>query len=296
MKISITDFSSIFADEALQGAVWGVQYAEAIRNPLDSNMRSFKKLTRTTLAMNEEDILRVIQSIGAGDTHRSSRKEWLWEIQYQVSENDDESDDEPVVRSEEQIARIRAACDEALQSIYVRKNGLSKGMAKAHISMARDYLDGYDFEKNEDLGMELLQPLVDQGNPKAQQVLGEFLLKSGRDRARGLDLLERASARGDVSATGLLAAEYMGQPVVDAEQRVLGFDGTRVAEGIPLLIRAAAGGDTVSIERLGHMSLSGAYVPQDVREGVRLLSSLPEYLRDLYGVDDLHLSRFEAQD
>ena len=288
MKIKNTEFSTIITDEALQRAAWGGDCSD----PAGPRERSLKELGRTIAALSEEQIVRIFQNIGAGNTNRSLRKKLLWSTCHYVSPNDGEA-----TKSADQIERIMTACSGALESIYVRKNGESKGQVKARLVMAEEYLFGDHVEKNERQGMALLQPLVDQDNSTAQLMLSMYLLKQGRgrDRERALGLLERASAHGDAEAMNILANEYLGKFIRDARGRHIGFSGTKIDEGVQLLIRSAALGDQYSTLQLGHMRLNGVGVPQDVREGFRLLSSLSQDLKDLTETEDLCLSTFRVR-
>lgn len=284
MKIKNTDFSAIITDEALQRAAWGGDCAD----PARSNKRCLKKIGDNIVALSEEEIVRIFQNIGAGDTHRSLRKILLRSICHYVLRNRDEP-----TKSVEQIERIMMACSGAFESIYVQKNGQSEGRVKAHLSMARMYLK----EGNENRGMALLQPLVDQDNSTAQRILALYLLHKNRgsDRGRALELLKQASTHGDVPAMNALAHEYVGKIIWSVKGRLRGFSGTKIEEGIQFFMRSAALGEPRSRFVLAHMRLSGVGVPQDIREGLRLLSSLPEDFKGYYEIEDLCFSDFRAR-
>jgi TPR repeat protein len=172
--------------------------------------------------------------------------------------------------------------------LSVAKRGVGEGTVRAQVSMGRRYLQGHKVEKNRPKGEEILRSFANQGNARAQSILGEHLLKysvkaSGGARTAYIleseALLRSASNQGNPKAQSLLAILYF-DPIEPVHQNI--------PKALKLLWQAAAQNDPLALGSIGHLCMEGKYVPQDVRKGLQLLEAIPEDWREIEKVDLVH--------
>jgi TPR repeat protein len=129
-------------------------------------------------------------------------------------------------------------------------------------SLAGPLEDGTQaFNKNDYVrALLLLEPLANEGNARAQAMVGEMLLRgccgAKLDPQAGLDWLRKAAAQDDTEAQSLLGKAY------------LDGDGTKAnfAEALKWLLKAAEKGDASAQEALGDMYQKGLGVKKNIDE------------------------------